>query len=76
MFYDLLLADKSKEIIEQATFTDEGIFGFAAVVKSGDDDVRASHECRRIKNDDHDKKGNIEENLKRMMEIVRCVIES
>ena len=26
LFYDLLLSDKSKEIVEQATFTDEGTF--------------------------------------------------
>ena len=30
LFYDLLLADQSKEIIEQATFNDGGTFGFAS----------------------------------------------
>jgi len=73
LFYDLLLADKSKEIIEQATFTDEGIFGFAAVVKSGDDDVELMTSVGGSKMTTMTKKGNIEENLKRMMEIVRSI---
>ena len=73
LFYDLLLADKSKKIIEQATFTDEGVFGFAAVVKSGNDDVELMTSVGGSKMTTMTKKGNIEENLARMMEIVRSI---
>ena len=73
LFYELLLADKSKEIVEQATFTDEGAFGFAAVVKSGNDDVELITSVGGSKMTAMSKKGNIEENLARMMEIVRSI---
>ena len=46
LFYELLLADQEKDIVEQATFEDEGIFGFAAVVKIGDDKVELDSKCR------------------------------
>jgi predicted Zn-dependent protease len=73
LFYDLLLADKSKEIIEQATFNDEGTFGFAAVVKSSNDDIELITSVGGSKMTTVTKKGNIEENLTRMMEIVRSI---
>ena len=72
-FMICFLADKSKEIIEQATFTDEGTFGFAAVVKSGNDDVELITSVGGSKMTTMTKKGNIEENLARMMEIVRSI---
>ncbi|HJF32312.1 MAG TPA: hypothetical protein K8V56_11140 [Sporosarcina psychrophila] len=72
LFYDLLLADQSKEIVEQATFTDEDTFGFAAVVKSGDD-VELITSVGGTKMTTLTKKKKIEENLARMMEIVRSV---
>jgi hypothetical protein len=73
LFYDLLLADKSKEIIEQATFTDEGTFGFAAVVKSGEDNVELIASVGGSKMTTMTKKKKVEENLAMMMEIVRSI---
>ncbi|KAA0965114.1 hypothetical protein FQ087_02010 [Sporosarcina sp. ANT_H38] len=73
LFYDLLLADKSKEIIEQATFTDAGTFGFTAVVKSDNDEVELITSVGGSKMTTMTKKGNIEKNLIRMMEIVRSI---
>lgn len=76
LFYDLLLADKSKEIIEQATFSDEGTFGFAAVVKSGEDNVELIVSVGGSKITTMTKKKKIEENLAKMMEIVRSIQQS
>ncbi|WP_318614176.1 hypothetical protein [Sporosarcina sp. YIM B06819] len=73
LFYDLLLADQNKEIIEQATFTDKDIFGFAAVVKSEDDHVELITSVGGSKMTTLTTKKNIEENLTEMMEVVRSV---
>ncbi len=69
LFYDLLLADKSKDIIEQATFNDEGTFGFAAVVRSGNGDIELITSVGGSKMTTVTKK----ENLANMMEIVRSI---
>ncbi|MER2090938.1 MAG: hypothetical protein ABS920_14460 [Sporosarcina sp.] len=73
LFYDLLLADKTKEIIEQATFTDEGTFGFAAVVKSGEDDLELITSVGGTKMTTMTKKNQVEDNLAKMMEIIRSI---
>lgn len=73
LFYDLLLADQNKELIEQATFTDEGIFGFAAVVKSADDHVELITSVGGSKMTTMTTIKQIEENLTEMMEIVRSI---
>lgn len=73
LFYDLLLADQNKDIIEQATFEDEGIFGFAAVVKSGDNQVELIASVGGAKMTAMAKKNKIEEDLARMMEVVRSI---
>ena len=75
-FMICFLADKSKEIVEQATFTEEGIFGFAAVVKSGNDNVELIASVGGAKMTTMTKKKKIEENLARMMEIVRSIIKA
>ena len=36
LFYDLLKADETKTIIEEKSFTDGDIFGFAAVIENDD----------------------------------------
>lgn len=38
-YYDMLLAQSDKEFIEQETFSDSGVFGFAAIRAHGDSSV-------------------------------------
>ena len=73
LFYDLLLADQNKEIIEQATFTEEGIFGFAAVVKGDNDHVELITSVGGTKMTALTTTKKIEENLTEMMEVVRSI---
>lgn len=73
LFYDLLAADEGKEIIEQATFSDKNVFGFAAVVKSGDERVELITSVGGAKMTTLTKKNKIEENMTSMMEIVRSI---
>lgn len=73
LFYDLLLADQEKKIIKKATFSDQGVFGFAAVVKSGDDQVELITSVGGSKMTTLVKKNKIEENMTRMMEMVRSI---
>jgi hypothetical protein len=73
LFYELLLADQSKEIVEQATFTNEDTFGFAAVVKSDDDNFELITSVGGSKMTTITKKKKVEENLEKMMEIVRSI---
>ena len=73
LFYDLLLADQNKEIIEQATFTEEGIFGFAAVVESDNDHVELIASVGGTKMTTLTTTKKIEENLTEMMEVVRSI---
>ncbi len=73
LFYELLLADQVKEIVEQATFEEEGVFGFAAVVATGNDRVELIASVGGTKMTTMAKPKNIEEDLTRMMEIVRSI---
>ena len=73
LFYELLLADKEKEIVEQGTFEEEGVFGFAAVIASGNDRVELIASVGGAKMTTMTKQKNIEEDLTRMMEIVRSI---
>ena len=73
LFYDLLLADQNKEIIEQATFTDEDIFGFVAVVKSDNDKVELITSVGGAKMTTLTTTKTIEENMSTMMEVVRSI---
>ncbi|WP_203246620.1 hypothetical protein [Sporosarcina beigongshangi] len=73
LFYDLLIADQNKKIIEQATFNDEGTFGFVAVVKSDDDNVELIASVGGSKMTTLTTAKKIEENVTEMMEIVRSV---
>ncbi|KXH87155.1 hypothetical protein [Sporosarcina sp. HYO08] len=75
LFFDLLKADTSKEIIESQTFTDNGLFGFAAVVESGEDEIELIASVGGAKMTTMANKKKIEENLTKMMEIVRSIKE-
>ncbi|MFJ7934789.1 hypothetical protein [Sporosarcina sp. NPDC096371] len=73
LVYDLLLADQSKDVIEQETFSDNGAFGFAAVVKSENDQIELITGVGGSKMTTMTTKKNIEENLASMMEVVRSI---
>lgn len=72
-FHDLLLADDSKEIIAEETFTKDGIFGFAAVITSGNETVELVASVGGIKMTTITKKNKVVDDLTHMMEIVRSV---
>lgn len=73
LFYELLLADQEKEIVEKATFEEDGVFGFAAVISNGNDRVELVASVGGAKMSTMTKQKNIEEDLARMMEIVRSI---
>lgn len=73
LFYDLLLADQNKEIIEQATFEDEDIFGFVAVVKSENDKVELITSVGGSKMTTMTTIKKIEESMTEMMAVVRSI---
>ncbi|CAM3150639.1 hypothetical protein FITA111629_06615 [Filibacter tadaridae] len=73
LFYDLLQANPNKKIIDEATFTDDGVFGFAAVVQNGKDQVELIASVDGAKMTTLVKNKKIEEKLTKMMEIVRSV---
>jgi hypothetical protein len=73
LFYDLLQSDPNKQVIDIKTFTDNGVFGFAAIVKAENDKVELIASVGGVKMTAllHEKK--VEEELPRMMEIVRSI---
>lgn len=73
LFYDLLLADQNKEIVEQSTFTDNDIFGFVAVVKSDNDKVELITSVGGSKMTTLTTTKKIEEDITEMMEVVRSI---
>ncbi|MFS0574824.1 hypothetical protein AB1K83_04270 [Sporosarcina sp. 179-K 3D1 HS] len=73
LFYDLLKAEQSNEIMEESTFEEAGNFGFAAIVKSGKDDFELIASVGGAKMTTVAKKRNMETDLGKMMEIVRSV---
>lgn len=73
LFYDLLYADPSKEILETGTFERHNTFGFAgAAVGAGERvELVAGSGGRKITT--LSEEGEVRKNLKTMMEIVRSV---
>lgn len=72
LFYDLLKNTEDKDRLEE-TFTDEGYFGFASVVKKGEEQVELIASIGGIKMTTMTKDKNIEANMRKMMEIVRSI---
>lgn len=72
-FYDLLLTDSTKEIITEESFTNEGVFGFAAVIKSDTENVELVASVGGAKITTLTSQNKIKEDLARMMEIVRSI---
>lgn len=72
LFYDLMMADKTKTIIEEKSFTDGDIFGFAAVIENNDTvelitSVGGTKITTLANNND------VESHLTVMMEILRSI---
>ncbi|MGG0669828.1 hypothetical protein [Sporosarcina koreensis] len=72
LFYDLLKNTEDKDRVEE-TFTDDGYFGFASVVKKGEEQVELIASVGGIKMTTITKNKNIEANMRMMMEIVRSI---
>ncbi len=73
LFYELMNSDQGKKVISKKTFSHKGVFGFAAVVDIGDDQYELITSVGGAKLTTLTKKKNIEENMTKMMEIVRSI---
>lgn len=73
LFYDLLLADKSKEIIAEETFSDDGNSGFVAIIKNDDESVELVVSVGGAKMTTITKKKKLEKEVKEMMEVVKSL---
>lgn len=73
LFYDLLLAEKEDVILAEQTFQQKGRFGFVAVLPSGDDqfEIIASNGGSKLTTISNER--NIDDNMEKMMKIVRSV---
>ena len=76
LFYDLLSADQNKKIIAEETFTDDGIFGFAAVIQSDNDKVELITSIGGVKMTTLAKESKIDQELPRMMDVVRSISQN
>lgn len=72
LFYDLLDNNEERERFEEM-FTTDGFFGFASVVKMGEDQVELITSVGGAKMTTITKKKNIRNDLARMMEITRSI---
>lgn len=73
LFYDLLLADKGKEIVAEETFTDDGDFGFVAISRNDDESTELIVSVGGAKMTTITKKTNLENEVKVMMQVVRSI---
>ncbi len=73
LFYEMLLADQSKKIVEIETFIKDGAFGFAAVIENNDQQVELIANVGGSKITTVTKDKNIAKNLRVMMEVVRSL---
>uniref|UniRef100_UPI001CCABD8F hypothetical protein n=1 Tax=Escherichia coli TaxID=562 RepID=UPI001CCABD8F len=72
LFYDLLTRTEDDKRVEEV-FTDDGYFGFASIVKKGEDHVELVASVGGIKMTTITKNKNIEVNMGKMMEIIRSI---
>lgn len=73
LFYELVKSDASVKVIQEETFTKDGLFGFAAVLESSDKEVELIVGVGGVKMTTISKKSKIGRNLQEMMEIVRSI---
>ena len=72
-YYELLTADTSKEFIQQQTFSDAGVFGFAAISAHGDSSVEVVTGTGPVQVTAIVPKEDLVAAIERMMEIARSV---
>lgn len=72
LFYDLLASNENDERFEEV-FSEDGYFGFASIVKLAEDKVELIASVGGVKMTTITKNKNIENNMARMMEIVRSI---
>lgn len=73
LFYDLLSVDQHKEMIATETFTDDGTFGFVAVMKSDNDHVELIASVDGAKITTLSSNDKIAPQLTKMMAMVRSI---
>lgn len=73
LFYDLLKDKSSDKIVSEKVFSNEGVFGFAAVVKKDGDKAELIASVGGVKMTTITKKKNIAKYMAWMMEIVRSI---
>lgn len=73
LFYDLLEVDQNKDIIAEQTFSEEGAFGFAAIIRDADGQVELVASVGGAKMTALTQEKRIDEHLPRMMEVVRSI---
>lgn len=72
-YYDLLMADTEKEFIQQQTFSDSGVFGFAAIRAHGNSSVEVVTGSGPIQVTAIVEKEDLVAAIERMMEIARSM---
>lgn len=72
-YYELLMADTSKKFIQQQTFSDAGVFGFAAISAHGDSTVEVVAGTGPVQLTAIVQKEDLVSAIERMMEIARSV---
>ncbi|REB06519.1 hypothetical protein DVB69_12520 [Sporosarcina sp. BI001-red] len=72
-YYELLMADTSKKFIQQQTFSDAGVFGFAAISAHGDSSVEVVTGSGPVQVTAIVQKGDLVAAIERMMEIARSI---
>lgn len=72
LFYDLLKADETKTIIDEKSFTDGDVFGFAAIIEN-DDTIELIASVGGTKITTLANKKDVENHLTIMMEILRSI---
>lgn len=73
LFYEVLKADSSVKVVQEETFTKDGLFGFVAVLESSDKQVELVVGVGGVKMTTISKISKIENNLQDMMEIVKSI---
>lgn len=74
LFYDLLVGDKNKKIIAEDTFIEDDTFGFAAIIKTENDDaVELIVSVGGVKMSTRTNEKSITASLPKMMEVVRSI---
>lgn len=73
LFYDLLVADQSKKIIDEKTFIEDDIFGFVAVIEGDNDSVELISSVGGAKLTTLSSEKKIADHLPLMTKIVRSI---